>query len=552
MEQSLKRPRKKNKKTVKRIIGIVIAVLVVAAIVFGLIKLFAKEKVTQTAMTDWTYRGSIVKMIEGSGITQPAESQTVPVTQKGIVERVCCQVGDFVQAGDLLYTVEPTEAQKVVDQAMKELEAAQKNLDVANKELSELYESQAKLNVCSPASGKLIDCSVREGDSVFKGQVIANLVDDSKLRLRQYFSYAYAGEIYAGMPAEISVPATMRTLSATVESVTMIERITPEGGLLFEAELVADNPGTLTEGMIASGTVISPTGEILYSYESEELEYIKQTPVKAEASGTVLSVSMKDYLRVYTGQVLVRLDSDEFTDSLDRLNENIAAAQAIVEERQKAVDDAQLLFEGYSATAPISGTVMACSLVEGEEVGAGAAITIANTATMLLEAQIDGQDVANVTVGTYADVVLYSGSELYYTGIVKNVSMQGQSDYGVSYFPATIEIDNWDNNIKSGMYCSYSIMGSQSEDCVLAPTQSVKYTELGPCLFVRGEDLEGAIELGEGIVPEGFCAIPVVTGLSDAYTVEILSGVSEDMEVFTAYITDSANSWNEPGMAVAW
>lgn len=548
MEQSLKRPKRKNKKTVKRIIGIVIAVIVVAAIVFGLVKLFAKEKVTQTAMTDWTYRGSIIKMIEGSGITQPAESQTIAVTQKGIVEQVCCQVGDFVQAGDLLYSVEPTEAQKLVDQAMKELEDAQKRLDAANKELEELYESQAKLNICSPGSGKLIDCSVREGDSVMKGQLVATLVDDSSLRLRQYFSYAYAGEIYAGMAAEISVPAAMRTLAAKVESVTMIERITPEGGMLFEAELVADNPGTLTEGMIASGLVISPSGEALYSYESDKLEYIKQTPVKAEASGTVLNVGMKDYLRVYAGQVLVRLDSDEFTGSLDRLNENVAAAQALADEKQKAVEEAQLLFYGYSATAPISGTIMACSLVEGEEVGAGAAITIANTATMLLEAQIDGQDVANVTVGTIADVVLYSGNELYYSGIVRNVSMQGQSDYGVSYFPATIEIDNWDGNIKSGMYCSYSIMGSQSEDCVLAPTESVKYTESGPCLFVRGSDIDGAIELADGIVPEGFCAVPVVTGLSDAYVVEILSGVSEDVEVFTAYITDSANSWENPGV----
>lgn len=552
MDQQLKRPRKKNKKkAVKRIVGIAVAVIVIAAIVFGLFKLFAKKKVTQTAITDYTYRGSIVKMIEGSGIAQPAESQTIAVTQKGMVEQVCVQTGDYVEAGDLLYSVEPTEAQKTVDEAYKALDTARKNLDAANKELSELYESRAKLNVTSPGAGKIINCDVREGDSVYKGQVVATLVDDSYLRLVQYFSYAYAGEIAAGMNATISVPATMSTLYAWVESVTMIERITPEGGMLFEAVLVTANPGTMTEGMVASGTVTSPSGEILYSYESGELEYYKQTPVKAEAAGTVLNVEMKNYLRVSQGQLLIRLDGDDYEDTLERLNENVEAAQLMVDQRQEEVDEAMLLFDGYSAVAPISGTIMACTLYEGEEVGPGAAITIANTSTMILEAQIDGQDVANVMPGMTADIILYSGNEMYYWGTVTSVSMQGQSDYGVSYFPATIEIENYDGGIKSGMYCSYSIMGSQSDDCVLAPTQAVKYTEYGPCLFVRGEGVDGAVELDEGIVPDGFCAIPVITGLSDAYVVEIVSGVPEDTEVFTTYITDSANSWEEP-YAVAW
>jgi len=128
--------------------------------------------------------------------------------------------------------------------------------------------------------------------------------------------------------------------------------------------------------------------------------------------------------------------------------------------------------------------------------------------------------------------------------------MEGKSDYGVAYFPAKIEIENYDGNMKSGMYCSFSIMGSQSDDCVLAPTEAVKYTEYGPCLFVRGEGWEGAVELEEGVVPEGFSAVPIVTGLSDERVVEVISGVPEDCEVFTAYITESANSWDAPGIRV--
>ena len=65
---------------------------------------------------------------------------------------------------------------------------------------------------------------------------------------------------------------------------------------------------------------------------------------------------------------------------------------------------------------------------------------------------------------------------------------------------------------------------------------------------MRGEGFEGSVELEEGIVPAGFSAVPIVTGLSDDSVVEIREGVPEDTEVFTAYITESANSWENSGI----
>ena len=42
-------------------------------------------------------------------------------------------------------------------------------------------------------------------------------------------------------------------------------------------------------------------------------------------------------------------------------------------------------------------------------------------------------------------------------------------------------------------------------------------------------------------VPDGFWAVPVETGISDTYNVEIKSGVEEGAEVFTQVQTES--SW---------
>lgn len=541
--QAPKRKKKKNRKVLKRVIAIVIILAIIGGIVVGLISLFSEEEVERIAMTEFSYRGSIQTMVTGSGVTQPASSETIVATQKGVVEDVLVSVGSYVNAGDLLYTVDKAEGKKAVDEKQKLADTAQESLSDINEEIADLYDSQAKLRITAPYGGKLLDVSVKVGDTVTKGTVVGRIVDDSKIRLTQYFSYAYEKEIRTGMSASISIPSVTRMLSATVESVTMIERVSVEGGKLFEVTLVADNPGTLTEGMAASGAVTSASGEEMHSYESGTLEYYSESEIKAEAAGTVLSMYMKDFLSVSSGAELVRLDTDEFDDQLKSLNKSLKSAQATYDTALENLEEAIEDLDGYSATAPISGTVMSCTIYAGVEIGTSSSITIADTEIMYISANVDEQSISNVSVGTYADIIQYSGVQNYYGGTVVEIGLEGSYEYGVSTFPVKIEVMNSDGGLMSGMYCEYSMMGNASDDCILVPNQAVKYTELGACVFVMGEGLEGALELGEDIVPTGFSAMSVVTGLSDSSVVEIISGIDEGAEVFTQWQTNNANSW---------
>ena len=51
----------------------------------------------------------------------------------------------------------------------------------------------------------------------------------------------------------------------------------------------------------------------------------------------------------------------------------------------------------------------------------------------------------------------------------------------------------------------------------------------------RIEECWNAVELEDGVVPDGFYAVPVETGVSNSQYVRILSGVEEGVEVFTRY-----------------
>ena len=78
-------------------------------------------------------------------------------------------------------------------------------------------------------------------------------------------------------------------------------------------------------------------------------------------------------------------------------------------------------------------------------------------------------------------------------------------------------------------------MGDESEG-VLAPIAALKSTSQGTCLFVKADAApDNAVELEDGVVPDGLYAVPVETGVSNSQYVRILSGVEEGVEVFTRY-----------------
>ena len=71
---------------------------------------------------------------------------------------------------------------------------------------------------------------------------------------------------------------------------------------------------------------------------------------------------------------------------------------------------------------------------------------------------------------------------------------------------------------------------------MLAPLSALKSTEEGTCLFVKADRKpDNAIELEDGVVPDGFYAVPVEIGSTNSRYARIISGVEQDVEVFIRY-----------------
>lgn len=522
-------PKKKRRRLIRRVI--VLVVLIAAAV--GAWWFFLRDKQPEAqVVTDVVSYGSITSTVEGSGLTKAKKSETITLTTAGTVQDVLVTEGQQVTAGTPLFTVDSEAARTAVEKARKDVEGYEKQLRTLQKDI-------AGLNLSAGYPGKLMETvTLNPGDTITKGQKVAVLADDTRLRLEQYYSYAYEGTIKVGQTMDVSIPSLMTSVKGTVEAVHMVSRITPEGSKLFSVDVLVPNDGALTADMAASATA-TVNGETVYPYEAGKLAYYRTGDLCSTVNGTVISSDLVDYLQVKEGQVLVRIDGEDSESE-------IFSVQQSLEEAQKALETAQKNLDNCNAVAPIDGTVIGLGIQAGQEIEANTTVlTIADTSTIVVDATVDERNVSYVKPGMMVTIDQWGTT---FQGIVESVSLNSKAENGVASYPMVISVDNVDGTLMTGSYINYSLVASENDNCLVVPIQCVKSVPMedgstGDVVFVQGDRPDNAIDLSVPVegVPEGFWAVPVETGISDTYNVEIKSGVEEGAVVFTQVQTES--SW---------
>jgi len=492
--------------------------------------------------------GSIQSKVSGSGTAMAKESAAITLSQGGIVQEVHVTAGDIVTAGQPLYSIYSQAAEN-------EVTIAQDRVDDLNEELNKLYENAQNLSVRAPFAGKLQNVQKFEiEEHVGSGATVATLVNDRQLKLSLYFSYAYEHEIQIGKSVDVSVPVVMGTFTGRVEKINKVSYISPEGGVHFEVVIVFENPGTLTAGMDASASMRAGDGSPIYPYENGKLEFYETRTITAKTSGPVERAgNLLNHANVEAGEVLLYLGSDTLDDDIRAKQEELNSAS---EKLQEAVD----ALNNFNAVAPIDGTVTSCTLSEGAEVKSGdTVLIISNNTTMVVTIQVDNTNISFIKPGDFVEL---NWNGMMYMGEVTAINMAGaQIGTGMTNYPVTLSVDNYDGSLMDGAWLTYSFVTSESDQCILIPTSAVKYVSdmegnRQAVAFVRRDSRPDDVpelnlpELQPGekkrypSESEGFYPVLVETGISDPQNVEILSGIQEGDDVFINYtVTEMGSSW---------
>ena len=522
-----------SKKKRRRMIRRIIALVVVVALIAGGVLYFRGKSggASSEAGTATVEYGAISSVVDGSGLVKAKNSETISLTTAGTVMDVFVEEGQHVEQGDPLFTIDSPNAATEVQKARDEVEGYQKKLNTLQKNI-------ADLNLTAPYAGKLLETEkLAPGDDFASGKV-ATLVDDTRMRLEQYYSYAYAGELKKGQTVEVSIPALMTTVEGSVEAVHMISRVTPEGSKLFSAEIVIPNAGVLAKDMVATA-IATINGDTVYPYEAGKLDYYRTTDLKINVSGTIISSNLMDYLSVSAGQVLVRIDGEDSETEIFDTQQALAEAQKRLETAQKNLDNC-------NAVAPISGQVIGLSVVPGGELQANTTlVTISDTSTVTISATVDERNISYIKAGMSVNLDQWGTSAF---GTVETVSLSSSVNNGVASYPITISADNTEGTLQVNSYVNYEIQASQNDNCLMVPIQAVRTVGLddgstATVVYVQADSQpDNALELPyqDEEIPAGFYPVQVEIGIQDTYNVEIKSGLNEGDTVYTQMMTTEA------------
>ncbi len=537
---------KGRQKLVKRLIALGVAAVILGGGGFALYRfLTAADEEVGEIFPAVAEIGTIQSKVSGRGTAKAKESAAITLTQSGTVQEVFVTGGQTVMAGDPLYTIHSQAAEDAVTDA-------QKKVDDLNKDMADLLEQANNLTVTAPFAGKLQDVMEFQPDqNVSSGTKVATLVNDRQLKLSLYFSYAYEGDIYVGQSVDVSVPAVMKSYAGRVEKINKVSFISPEGAVHFEVVIVFDNPGTLTEKMDASAVLTDGEGGEIYPYQNGQTQFYETRTIEAKASGPVVGQgNLLNYANVSAGEALLYLGSSTIDSDIRAKQEEINKAAEDLAKAMEALSD-------FNAVAPIDGTVTSCNLTEGQEVKSGdTVVMISNNVTMLVTITVDDRNIAFIKPGSFVDLSDWNGN--VYQGEVTSIDMAGaESGQGMTNYPVTLTVDNWDGSLMDGAYLQYSFVTSESEACVMVPTACVQYFSMKETgervsvVFVQMDqapeelpDLEyPTFEPGQKRTfptqEEGYYPVVVETGIPDIQNVEIKSGVNAGDTVFLNYtLTD--------------
>ena len=235
----------------------------------------------------------------------------------------------------------------------------------------------------------------------------------------------------------------------------------------------------------------------------------------------------------------------------------IGLDQATIQQRQAALDAAQVNLDYTDITSPVEGTVVSRNVTQGQTVAASFQTpTLFLIATDLTKMQVDTNisesDIGGIKEGDKATFTVDAFPKRVFEGTVSQVRQSPQTVQNVVTFDAVISVDNGDLALKPGMTASARIIVDQRSDVMRVPNQALRYvpgrvvaTQMSPTPTTTTPTSEGASlwVLREG-QPQ---AVSITPGLDDENFTEIVSGdIRPDDQVIIA--EDTRASSGQPGI----
>lgn len=487
----------------KRCIAVVAAAAVLVAVIV--------PRRSRSASADLAYtqeklgRRDIVNVYDGSGTINAADSYTVKSLVTGTVLTADFELGDSIEKGDILYTIDISDVENNLASAQLSVEQAQRNYD-------DIADMQ---NVRTRISGEVSSFAVAAGDAVQAGQAVATIRDTSVMLLAVDFPAAEAQSFVAGQAAQVMPDTTFETLNGTIRSVSGADPAGDASLMTCTVTIAVPNAGSLTTAQAAVAQVngVSSLNSAHFTYQREET-------VVAAASGTVSELCVKEGSAVRQDDVILRITGKDLDKQTKNAADSLRAAELQMSSAEKTISH-------YTIDAPISGTIVDKKVKAGDKLSANDTAmqnlcTIYDMSYLEMKLNVDELKIRSLEVGQEVDITADAVPGETYKGVISSILVAGTTANGSTSYPVTVRIDDM-GELLPGMNATAKITTASVKNVLALPNAALVR---GSYVLVTKDSPSAANADPDMTAPEGYVYVPVKIGVSDDDYTQIISGVT--------------------------
>jgi len=320
----------------------------------------------------------------------------------------------------------------------------------------------------------------------------------------------------------------LRVSTTSLEEGSLADELVRSGELASwrEAEVYPELTAEVLEVYVSAGDAVTE-GDVLarldgqdYRDEARAAESSLQSARSQYREAEITYERMQDELQnmreLFRAGAVSRRELLEMEDQVEIAKEGLAGASSMIEQSETQLSAARRMLDRTEVTSPITGTVSAVVMERGDMATAQAPMVIVEQLDPLkVELTVDERHINELEEGQEVEVMVSAAREEPFSGEIDEVYPTAVQ--GTRSFPVTVEVDNPEGDLRPGMYAEVVFTLVEVEDAWLAPQDAVVSRD--------GEDYLFFVEDGHA------AAYQVETGLSSEGKVEVFGEFDPELDL---------------------
>jgi len=381
---------------------------------------------------------------------------------------------------------------------------------------------ESEVTLTFELGGKLEEISVEKGQTVKAGDPLAKLETASlelqvaqaqanlalnEARLQQAMRKADAEDIVAAEAELASAKANYEKVKAgpTEEELIVAKADMEKAAIALQKAQAEYDQVAWVPGLSAlPQSAALQQASIDYERAKANYQQVAQPPTESELKSAWAQV-------VQAQTKLDKLKKNPET-------EDIAIAQAQVDQARAQLEEAQLKLEKAVITAPFEGVVASLGAKVGELVSSGTAmVVLVDVSNFHIDVEIDEIDISQIAVGQEVLITLDALPDKEIAGHVETIAPTASSaDGGVVSYVVTVAIEPTDALLRPGMSANTTITTTRKDDALVVPNRYIQIDRENGKMYVERLEEDGLTS-----------RVEIETGMRDEFDSEVVAGLAE-------------------------